>query len=43
MRADGRIDVMALLARPWDALRLICLARDYARALAALRGVGGLL
>jgi adenosylhomocysteine nucleosidase len=43
MRADGRVDVMALLARPWDALRLICLARDYARAMAALRGVGGLL
>jgi len=43
MRSDGRIDVMALLARPWDTLRLIGLARDYARAQAALRSVGGLL
>jgi adenosylhomocysteine nucleosidase len=43
MRADGRVDVMALLARPWEGWRLIALARDYARAQAALRGVGGLL
>jgi len=43
MRKDGRTDMLAILARPWDWWGLLRLARDYSRALAALRGVGGLL
>jgi nucleoside phosphorylase len=43
MRADGGIDVAAIVMRPQDWWRLVGLARDYGRALAALRGVGRLL
>jgi adenosylhomocysteine nucleosidase len=43
MRKDGRTDVLAILVRPWDWWGLLRLARDYSHALAALRGVGGLL
>ena len=43
MREDGRVDALAILARPQDWWELFRLARDYSRAIAALRGVGGLL
>jgi adenosylhomocysteine nucleosidase len=43
MREDGRVNALAILARPQDWWGLFRLGRDYSRALSALRGVGGLL